>query len=75
MEIHDKTNKIVISWRVKKSNDKFYVIDLIVADISLVITKRSEFNSILKKIDYNLSLFNQTLFNQNETSYYRLIQS
>ena len=68
MEIKDKANKFLITWRVKESKNKFYVIDLIVADISLVVTKRSEFNSMLKKVDYNLSKFNQTLLKQNETS-------
>ena len=51
MEIRNDTNSIVVTWRVKKSKDRFFVIDLLVADISLVITKRSEFNSLLKKID------------------------
>ena len=50
MEVQDKTNKLMITWRVKESKNKFYVIDLLVADISLVVTKRSEFNSMLKKL-------------------------
>ncbi len=74
MEISDKTNKIIITWRVKKSKDRFYVIDLLVADISLVVTKRSEFNSMLKKIKYNLKSFNETLEKQNKLSYDKLIQ-
>ena len=56
MEVKSNTNSLTISWRVKKSKSRFYVIDLIVADISLVRTKRSEFNSMLKKVDYNLGL-------------------
>ena len=49
-------------------------IDLLVADISLVITKRSEFNSLLKKNDYDLKIFNEILNNQNELSYNKLIK-
>ena len=74
MEILDKTNKILITWRVKELKDRFYVIDLIVADISLVVTKRSEFNSMLKKIDYDLKSFNETLQKQNILSYNKLMQ-
>ena len=73
MEIQDQTSKLIITWRVKESKGKFYVIDLMVADISLVVTKRSEFNSMLKKIDYNLQSLNEILYKQNETSYNKLI--
>ena len=74
MEIADNTKKIIIVWRVKESKNKFYIIDLLVADISLVITKRSEFNSMLKKIDYDLKIFNEALKKQNEISYNKFIQ-
>ena len=74
MEVQDKTNKLIITWRVKESKNRFYVIDLLVADISLVVTKRSEFNSMLKKADYSLESFNETLDNQNKLSYSKLIQ-
>ena len=50
MEIFSDTGSVVVTWRVKESKNKFFVIDLIVADISLVVTKRSEFNSMLKKV-------------------------
>ena len=56
------------------SKDRFFVIDLIVADISLVVTKRSEFNSMLKKVDNNLSKFNDVLFDQNQESYQKIIE-
>ena len=49
MKIFSDTGNILVTWRVKKSKDRYFVIDLIVADISLVVTKRSEFNSMLKK--------------------------
>ena len=61
-----------MTWRVKKSKDRFFVIDLLVADISLVVTKRSEFNSMLKNVDYNLSEFNKILLSQNESSYQKM---
>ena len=47
MEIFSETGSVEVTWRVKESKDRFFVIDLIVADISLVVTKRSEFNSML----------------------------
>jgi len=74
MEIFSDTGSVVVTWRVKESKDRFYVIDLIVADISLVVTKRSEFNSMLKKVDYNLSKFNEVLFDQNQVSYLKIIE-
>ena len=69
MEIYNDTGNLLVMWRVKKSKDRYFVIDLIVADISLVVTKRSEFNSMLKKIDGKLSELNDILRSQNESSY------
>ena len=73
MEIKNDTNKLLVTWRLKKSKDKYYVIDLLVADISLVVTKRSEFNSMLKKVNNSLEEFNKVLQSQNESSYNKLI--
>mgnify|MGYP001296347858 CR=1 FL=1 len=73
MEIFSETGSIQITWRVKKSKERFFVIDLLVADISLVVTKRSEFNSMLKTVDYKLKKFNEKLFAQNELSYKKII--
>ena len=73
MEIFSDTGSIQVTWRVKKSKDRYFVIDLLVADISLVVTKRSEFNSMLKTVDYNLSEFNKKLLSQNESSYQKII--
>ena len=74
MEIFSDTGSVVVTWRVKKSKDRFFVIDLIVADISLVVTKRSEFNSMLKKVDNDLSKFNEVLFDQNQISYQKITE-
>jgi len=73
MEISHNEQKTLISWRVKKSKEKFYVIDLMVADISLVITKRAEFNSMLKKANNDLKELNYILTKQNIESYDNLI--
>ena len=69
MEIYNDTGNLLVTWRVKKSKDRYFVIDLIVADISLVVTKRSEFHSMLKKVDGQLSELNDVLRSQNESSY------
>ena len=73
MEIFSDTGSIQVTWRVKKSKDRFFVIDLLVADISLVVTKRSEFNSMLKTVNYDLSEFNRILMAQNKSSYQKII--
>lgn len=73
MEIFSETGSIQVTWRVKKSKDKYFIIDLLVADISLVVTKRSEFNSMLKNTNYNLKEFNIKLLEQNKSSYQKLI--
>ena len=73
MEIKNNTRNLLVTWRVKKSKDRFFVIDLLVADISLVVTKRSEFNSMLKTIDNDLSTFNDILRSQNELSYSKIL--
>ena len=72
MEIFSDTGSVVVTWRVKESKDRFFVIDLIVADISLVVTKRSEFNSMLKKVDNDLSQFNDVLSEQNQNGYNKI---
>ena len=69
MEIYNDTGNLLVTWRVKKSKNRYFVIDLIVADISLVVTKRSEFNSMLKKVDGKLIELNDILRSQNESSY------
>jgi len=74
MEIYNDTGSLVVTWRVKKSKDRYFVIDLLVADISLVVTKRSEFNSMLKTVDYDLHEFNKLLKDQNESSYNKIIK-
>ena len=73
MEIFSDTGSMQVTWRVKKSKNRFFVIDLLVADISLVVTKRSEFNSMLKNVNYDLSEFNKKLLAQNESSYQKII--
>ena len=73
MKIYSDTNTIQVTWRVKKSKDRYFVIDLLVADISLVVTKRSEFNSMLKTVNYNLETFNKKLARQNEIGYKKII--
>ena len=73
MEIKSDTGNLLVTWRVKKSKDRYFVIDLLVADISLVVTKRSEFNSILKTIDNDLSTLNDILRSQNELSFSKIL--
>ena len=73
MEIYNDTGSLIVTWRVKKSKERYYVIDLLVADISIVVTKRSEFNSMLKNVNYSLKEVNIILEKQNETSYQKLI--
>ena len=74
MEIYSDANTLQVTWRVKKSKNRHFVIDLLVADISLVVTKRSEFNSMLKTVDYNLVALNKILADQNEVSYQKIIK-
>lgn len=73
MEVSHNEQTTLITWRVKESKEKFYVIDLMVADISLVITKRAEFNSMLKKVNNDLAELNHILKDQNIQSYENLI--
>ena len=73
MEIISDTGSLVVTWRLKKSKEKYYVIDLLVADISLIVTKRSEFNSMIKKVDNSLEKFIDVLKKQNELSFNKLI--
>ena len=73
MEIKSETGNLLVTWRVKKSKDRYFVIDLLVADISLVVTKRSEFNSMLKTIGNDLSALNDILRSQNELSFSKFL--
>ena len=73
MEIFSNTGSMLITWRVKKSKDRFFVIDLLVADISLVVTKRSEFVSMLRNVDFQLKELNILLEQQNNEGYKKLV--
>ena len=73
MNIFSDSNDITITWRVKQSKERFYIIDLLVANISLVVTKRSEFHSMLKSVNNDLEIFSELLNKQNEESYNLLI--
>ena len=73
MEIKSDTGNLLVTWSVKKSKDRYFVIDLLVADISLVVTKRSEFNSMLKTIGNDLSALNDILRSQNELSFSKFL--
>lgn len=73
MEIFNNTGNLIVTWRVKKAKERFFIIDLLVADISLVVTKRSEFNSMLKNVNYDLRELNILLDNQNNESYNKII--
>jgi len=73
MEIFSNTGSMLITWRVKKSKDRFFVIDLLVADISLVVTKRSEFVSMLRNVDFQLKELNILLEQKNNEGYNKLV--
>jgi len=73
MEIYHDNGSLTVTWRVKKSKERYYIIDLLVANISLVITKRSEFNSMLKNINNSLEELNILLERQNKISYNKII--
>ena len=73
MKIISETGNLKVTWRVKKSKDRFFIIDLLVADISLVVTKRSEFNSLLKNVNNSLKELNIFLEKQNEESFNKIV--
>jgi len=73
MEIFSDTGSVVVTWRLKEAKNRLFVIDLLVADISLVVTKRSEFNSMLKNVDNDLSKLNDELHKTNLSSYQKII--
>ena len=73
MKIFNDIGNLEVTWRVKKAKDRFFVIDLLVADISLVVTKRSEFNSMLKNVNNDLKELNILLSKQNEDSFDKVI--
>ena len=73
MKIINDTGNLKVTWRVKKAKERYFVIDLLVADISLVVTKRSEFNSMLKNVNYDLKELNTLLDKQNNESYNKII--
>ena len=56
----DKRPEIKINWRVGKKKDKFVILDIVIEGISLAVTQRSEFVSVIEqnngKIDSLISL-------------------
>ena len=73
MEIYLDTGQMIVTWRVLKHKERYFVIDLIISGISLYETKRSEFNSMLKNVDNNLTKLNEELHKKNEFSYQKII--
>ena len=73
MEISLDTGKIIVTWRVLQHKERYFVIDLIISGISLYETKRSEFNSMLKNVDNDLSKLNEELHKTNLSSYQKII--
>lgn len=39
-----------VDWRIRSRNDQLFIIDLVVEGISLLITQRSEFSSVLERV-------------------------
>ena len=73
MEVYLDTGEMIVTWRVLKHKERYFVIDLIISGISLYETKRSEFNSMLKNVDNDLSKLNEELQKINESSYQKII--
>ena len=73
MEVYLDTGEMIVTWRVLKHKERYFVIDLIISGISLYETKRSEFNSILKNVDNDLTKLNEELHKINESSYQKII--
>ena len=73
MEIYLDTGEMIVTWRVLKHKERYFVIDLIISGISLYETKRSEFNSMLKNVDNDLKKLNEELNKINESSYQKII--
>ena len=73
MEIYLDTGEMIVTWRVLKHKERYFVIDLIISGISLYETKRSEFNSMLKNVDNDLARLNEELHKINESSYQKII--
>ena len=75
MEVYLDTGEMIVTWRVLKHKERYFVIDLIISGISLYETKRSEFNSMLKNVDNDLYKFNKILMDQNKTSFEKIINN
>ena len=73
MEVYLDTGEMIVTWRVLKHKERYFVIDLIISGISLYETKRSEFNSMLKNVDNDLTKLNEELHKINESSYQKII--
>ena len=73
MKVYLDTGEMIVTWRVLKHKERYFVIDLIISGISLYETKRSEFNSMLKNVDNDLTKLNEELHKINESSYQKII--
>ena len=73
MKVYLDTGEMIVTWRVLKHKERYFVIDLIISGISLYETKRSEFNSMLKNVDNDLAKLNEELQKINESSYQKII--
>ncbi len=56
-------SKVKVDWRVKKINDSLRIYDVIIEGISMVITQRDEFSSIIQRSGGNIDTLIQKLEN------------
>ena len=58
-------NQIKINWRVGKKKDKFVILDIVIEGISLAVTQRSEFVSVIEQnngeVDSLISLLKEKI--------------
>lgn len=59
----DAASGLSVDWRVRKLDDKFRIIDIYVEGVSMAVTQRSEFDSIVRRhgVDGLISLIRERL--------------
>jgi phospholipid transport system substrate-binding protein len=45
----DVSHGLTVDWRVRRSGDKFKIIDIYVESVSMAVTQRSEFDSVIRR--------------------------
>ena len=67
------TSQAAIDWRLRNTDNRFWIVDVAVEGVSMVITQRNEFSAILSRDRDGLAALNRHLWQKIEANKYVVV--